>query len=176
VNRYLNLTLSLGCRYVLAAVFLMAAVTKITDLSGFADEIVLHSDLAYYPATVVAAVLPWLELTCGVCLALGVAVREAALILSVLLLALLCYAVTHLGQADCHCFLFPTRTQESIWWPPLRNGLLLFCALWTCRRVPMRAKNARMPGTVEDSLSNIVPLGDKTASRFRFLGRADFKD
>jgi uncharacterized membrane protein YphA (DoxX/SURF4 family) len=176
VGRYLELSFSLGCRYVLAAVFLMAAVTKITDLSGFADEIVLHSGLAYYPAMTVAAILPWLELTCGVCLALGQAVREAALILTILLLALLGYALTHLGQADCHCFLFPTRTPELIWWPPLRNGLLLFCALWTCRRIPVRAKHAWMPGTVEDGLTDNVPFGDKTATGFQFLGRADFKD
>src|SRR6516165_132373 len=99
--------LAFACRYILAAVFLMAALTKITDLSRFADEMVLHSGMPYYPAVAIAAILPWLELTCGLCLAAGYAVREAALILLLLLLGFLCYSVTHLGQPDCHCFLFP---------------------------------------------------------------------
>jgi putative oxidoreductase len=176
VRRNLDLTFSLICRYVVAAVFLMAAVTKIADLSRFADEVVLHSGLPYYPAMLVAASLPWLELTCGVCLAVGPAVREAALILSILSLALLCYALTHLGQSDCHCFLFPTRAPELIWWPPVRNALLLMCALWTCRRIPLRAQHAWMPGTVQDGLADNAPFGDKTATGFRFLGRTDFKD
>src|SRR5262249_50768217 len=129
MRQHLLLWIRLGCRYVLAAVFLMAAITKITDLSGFTDEMVLHSGLPYYPALALAAILPWLELTCGVCLALGYAVREAASILVLLLLALLCYSLTHLGQTDCHCFLFPTRTPEWMWWPTIRNSLLLACAL-----------------------------------------------
>ena len=78
--------------------------------------------------------LPWLELTCGVCLALGQAVREAALLSAVLLVGLLAYALTHLGQPDCHCFLFPGSEPEWMWWPPVRNGLLLLCALRTCWR------------------------------------------
>src|SRR5438270_1320942 len=71
-------SLSLVCRYILAAVFLMAAVTKIANLRGFAYQLDLHSGLPEDLSVVIAAVLPWLELTCGLCLALGRAVREAA--------------------------------------------------------------------------------------------------
>src|SRR5262249_12881438 len=85
VHPLVSQALSLICRYVLAAVFLMAAVSKITDLGGFADQVVLHSGLPFRAALVVAGVLPWLELTCGVCLAFGRAVREAALLLAILL-------------------------------------------------------------------------------------------
>jgi uncharacterized membrane protein YphA (DoxX/SURF4 family) len=123
-------SLSSGCRYLLAFVFLAAAVTKLTDLSGFTDRVVLHSGLPYHASLVVAAVLPWLELTCGVCLALGYAVREAALLLAVLLVALLVYALTHLGPTDCGCFLFPGREPQWTWWAPARNALLLLCAIY----------------------------------------------
>jgi putative oxidoreductase len=130
VRRWLLVVLWLGCRYVLAAVFLMAAVSKLADMRGFSDQLVLRSGLPYAWSTKVAVVLPWLELTCGLCLTFGRAVREAALLLSMLLAALLVYALTHLGQSDCRCFLFPGREPQWTWWMPVRNAVLLLCALY----------------------------------------------
>jgi putative oxidoreductase len=118
------------CRWILAVVFLMAGVTKVTDLHGFADEITLHSGLPYSAGLVVAAVLPWLELICGTCLVAGYAVREAALLLVILLILLFVYSLLHLNEPDCACFFFPKPDALAIWWwPPVRNALLLFCGL-----------------------------------------------
>jgi uncharacterized membrane protein YphA (DoxX/SURF4 family) len=133
VRRAFRLILNIGCQYVLAVVFLMAAITKITDLPGFADQLLIHSDLPSPVARVVAAVLPWLELTCGACLALGYAKREAAVLLAILLVGLLVYSLTHLGPEDCGCFLFPVPTEHFTWWPPVRNGLLLLGAIYLAR-------------------------------------------
>ncbi len=119
-----------SCRWVLAVVFLMAGITKVTDLHGFADEVLVHSGLPYSLGRVVAVTLPWLELTCGACLLAGYAVREAALLLVILLTLLLVYSLLHLNESDCACFLFPRpRTLMTWWWPPLRNSLLLLCGL-----------------------------------------------
>ena len=87
----------------LAAVFLMAGVTKVTDLRGFGDDVLLHSGLPYWVGVVVAAVLPWLELTCAACLLAGYAVREAALLLVIVLTMLLVYSLLHLNERDCAC-------------------------------------------------------------------------
>ena len=115
----------------LAVVFLMAGVTKVTDLHGFADEVLLHSGLPYSVGTVVAASLPWLELICGACLLAGYAVREAALLLVILLTMLLVYSLLHLHEPDCACFVFPRPEALTVWWwTPLRNALLLFCGVW----------------------------------------------
>lgn len=126
--------LALSCRFLLAAVFLMAAVTKLTDLPGFRNQLDIQSGLPESLTLLLAAGLPWLELICGLCLAMGWAVREAALLLTLLLAGLLAYALTHLGQSDCGCFLFPGRTPQWAWWPPVRNALLLLSALWTAAR------------------------------------------
>jgi uncharacterized membrane protein YphA (DoxX/SURF4 family) len=108
----------------------MAALTKITDLNAFAALVQTHAGLPHWLGELVAAFLPWLELTCAACLLSGKAVREAATILAVVLVALLLYALTHLGQPDCGCWVFPKVGTEAIWWwPPLRNGMLLFCSL-----------------------------------------------
>jgi putative oxidoreductase len=115
---------------VLAVVFLMAGVTKVTDLHGFANEVVLHSGLPYSVSLVVAAGLPWLELVCGACLLAGYAVREAALLLTVLLTMLLVYSLLHRHELDCACFVFPRPDALAVWWwTPLRNALLLLCGV-----------------------------------------------
>ena len=113
----------------------MAGLTKVTDLRGFADEVLLHSGLPYSVGLTVAAVLPWLELTCAACLLAGYAVREAALLLAILLTGLLLYSLLHWNEPDCACFVFPTAQALTFWWwPPVRNALLLLCAVSTARR------------------------------------------
>jgi uncharacterized membrane protein YphA (DoxX/SURF4 family) len=119
------------CRWLLAAVFLMAAISKIIDLPDFSNRVVLHSGLPYKPALIVAAVIPWLELTCGLCLALRVATREAAALVATMLIAFLVYALFHLHEDNCQCFLFPSTLAplNQGWWPPARNLLLLLVSL-----------------------------------------------
>jgi uncharacterized membrane protein YphA (DoxX/SURF4 family) len=124
-------TLSATCRALLAVAFLAAGASKATDQAGFADRLILHSGLSTGLATLVAASLPWLELTCGFCLVLGVAVREAALIAGVLLVTFLGYSLVHFGERDCNCFFFP-GTQPLMmqgWWPLARNLVLLLCTV-----------------------------------------------
>jgi uncharacterized membrane protein YphA (DoxX/SURF4 family) len=131
----------LVCRYVLAAVFLMAALSKILDPNEFSARLD-HSGLPDKITIVVAVILPWLELVCGLCLALGVAVREAATLLSAFLILFLIHSLLRYGEGDCGCFLFPTPesfttpgfpTRESFttpgWWPPARDFLFLLCGL-----------------------------------------------
>jgi uncharacterized membrane protein YphA (DoxX/SURF4 family) len=130
---------ALACRYALAVVFLMAAVTKVTDLTAFEDRLVLSSGLAPALALPAARFLPWLELTLGACLVLGYAVREASFLAGVLLGLFLVYGVLRPAESDCGCFLFPTlRPAPPGWWQPARNLLLLACAMVCFRtaRVP----------------------------------------
>ena len=125
-----------ACRWLLAVVFLLAGAGKVTDMAAFADVVLVHSHSPYYVGVVAAAWFPWLELTCGVSLALGYAVREVACILSVLLVGLLAYSVVSFGDpASCGCILLPVPTEWTpAWWPPARNGVLLLTALWLARR------------------------------------------
>jgi uncharacterized membrane protein YphA (DoxX/SURF4 family) len=121
-----------ACRWILAILFLMAGVSKVTDLAAFEDVVRLHSPAPTIVGRVVAAWLPWLELTCGACLALGYAVRETASILSVVLAGLLVYTLLYpdVGQS-CGCFVFPVKVETvPPWWPPVRNALLLLASGW----------------------------------------------
>jgi uncharacterized membrane protein YphA (DoxX/SURF4 family) len=116
-------------RYLLAIVFLAAGASKLLDLSQFVDRLVVHSPLRAEIARAAALFLPWLELTCGVCLAVGYAVREAATIVAVLLLMFLGYSLFFRIEGDCGCFIIPQWTAAHWWWTPLRNLLLLPCAV-----------------------------------------------
>jgi putative oxidoreductase len=126
--------LTAACRYLLAAIFLMAAVTKIVNPEAFRDRVLQEAHLPLDLARAVIWVLPWLELTCGACLALGYAVREAALLVSILLGLFTLHALLNLSEADCGCFLTPLPEPALAWWPPVRNALLLACGvrvLWS---------------------------------------------
>ena len=69
-------------RFVLAAVFIYAAVHKIGRPLAFADEIHAYGVVDYGPPLyVMAVVLPWLELLCGLSLVTGVFIRGSALVL-----------------------------------------------------------------------------------------------
>lgn len=118
------------CRYMLAVAFLMAALTKVTDQRKFEDRVVLHAPVPAEAALAVARFLPWLELTCAGCLLFGRAVREAALVVVLLLLSFVIYGLLAPAGADCGCLLFPGSEQLTApWWGTVRNLLLLLCGI-----------------------------------------------
>ena len=127
--RWLPGGLRLGCRFVLAGAFLAAAVSKITDLEGFRNLLLLHARLPEGVSTLIAAWLPWLELTCAACLLFGRAVREAALLLDVLLLGFIAYQLIHHDQPDCGCFIFPSISKAGLAWHLVLDLVLLACGL-----------------------------------------------
>ena len=124
----------LTIRYLLGAVFLTAASSKIINLRDFENQVLLHSSLSQALSTVpmslrlvrmVVLFLPWLELTCGLSLVLGRAVRESAAIICLLLSLFIVEAFVFRGE-DCHCFFFPNVIATTPWWwHPIRDGLLL---------------------------------------------------
>jgi putative oxidoreductase len=74
--------LLLAFRLFLAAVFIYAAAQKIGKPAAFAEEIHNYGVVDYgAPLYLMAVVLPWLELLCGLALVAGVFVRGAALVL-----------------------------------------------------------------------------------------------
>jgi uncharacterized membrane protein YphA (DoxX/SURF4 family) len=121
--------LHLFCRYLIGGVFLLAAVTKITEPLVFVERLELHSGLPLFLARAVGIYLPWLELTCGFCLVLGVAVREAAVLLVGLLLVFLGVGLLQ-PTADCGCLVFPRQMEALAAGPGMvvRNLVLLLLA------------------------------------------------
>lgn len=102
-NSYLLLTL----RLILGAVFVFAAIEKISDPSLFAQSIMNFRLLPEFSVNFFALVLPWLELTSGLFLLLGLFSPESSLILFSMLLVFTTAVFIALLRGlniDCGCF------------------------------------------------------------------------
>jgi hypothetical protein len=100
------------------------------------DFLAVHAGLPPWAAFAVAAVLPWLELTCGLCLLTGWAAREAAVPTLLLLAAFVVHGLVHPAEGDCGCAAWPARLSLPPGGPWLlgRNLALMACALLTALR------------------------------------------
>lgn len=94
-------------RIALGAIFIYAALPKIADPVSFAGTVASYKILPYFWSYFVAAVLPFLELICGVLLLSGYRVRAGALIVAAMnalfMVALVSLIVRGL-DIDCGCF------------------------------------------------------------------------
>jgi uncharacterized membrane protein YphA (DoxX/SURF4 family) len=73
-NKYTLLAL----RLILGTIFILAAVGKIPESAKFVDVVTGYGLLPWDLARAYGIILPWLELTIGICLVLGLLTRLAA--------------------------------------------------------------------------------------------------
>ena len=91
----------------LAAVFVVAGISKTADPPGFAEEVFNYRLLPGITVNALALVLPWLEVLAGLALFLGLLQRTAARIFGLLLLVFIGALAINLGRGrpvDCGCF------------------------------------------------------------------------
>ena len=94
-------------RIILGLVFIYASLDKISNPSDFSDLIDNFHISPVLLSNIVALILPWVELLCGLCLIFGCMVRGA----NVLIFAMLLFFIMILSQAvyrgiDTHCGCF----------------------------------------------------------------------
>ncbi len=102
-----NKYLILGARIVLGLVFIIASIDKIAFPDAFAANIQAYGLTPYPLVNLMALILPWLELICGIFLLTGVLVRSSAAIISALLVIFIVAIVIALVRdlkIDCGCF------------------------------------------------------------------------
>ncbi len=91
----------------LAAVFLTAAYPKILDAKNFAGDILAYDLVGWSVAKGIAVWLPWMEAIAGLLILIGVWLRPAAAIVTVLSAIFAVAKVSALMrglQIDCGCF------------------------------------------------------------------------
>lgn len=94
-------------RVVLGGIFVYAAILKIADPVAFAGSVAAYRILPYFASYLAAAVLPFLELICGLLLLSGYRVRAGALIvagMNLIFIAALASAIVRGLDIDCGCF------------------------------------------------------------------------
>lgn len=99
---------------VLGAIFVYASLDKIANPREFAGIVYRYqvigpnATVGYLPANLLATVLPWLELLCGLLLITGLWRREAALLTALMLVSFVVaagWALAHgIDIENCGCF------------------------------------------------------------------------
>ncbi|HEX9974597.1 MAG TPA: MauE/DoxX family redox-associated membrane protein [bacterium] len=94
-------------RWLVAAIFIFAGITKILNPENFARDIDNYRMLPYLLVTVMAIILPWLEILCGIFLIIGKWEKGAAvtlLILTLMFLIAMSSAIFRGLDITCGCF------------------------------------------------------------------------
>lgn len=97
----------LAIRLVLGFVFIYASIDKIAHPAEFAQAIYNYRMLPHWTINSMALVMPWLELFCGVLIAIGILFRGSALMIGVMLAVFIIAISSALVRGldiSCGCF------------------------------------------------------------------------
>ncbi len=111
-NKSLDRSLQL-LKWLIAALFIFAGISKILDPATFAKDIDNYRMLPYLLVTLMAIILPWLEVLCGIFLIIGNWKKGAAfllLLLTFMFLIAISSAMARGLDITCGCF---SRTLEG---------------------------------------------------------------
>jgi len=115
-------------RLVLGVIFVVASIEKISAPDIFAANIQAYHILPLPCINIVALIVPWIELICGIALLMGVRVTAAAGLVSsmlVVFIAAILMAMAKNLNIDCGCF--GSTNATPVGWPKVMEdvGMLL---------------------------------------------------
>ncbi|ACM19179.1 hypothetical protein Geob_0817 [Geotalea daltonii FRC-32] len=119
-------------RVALGTVFVYAGALKADDIVAFAGNIAAYQLLPYWANYLAAAILPWLEICCGLLLIIGWRLRAASalvILLNVVFIIALSAALVRGLDIDCGCFKQGGGDKTSAWQALLRDVVLLAAAI-----------------------------------------------
>lgn len=102
-----NKYLLLGLRLVLGGVFIYASVYKVAEPEEFARSIYNYRMLPEETINLMAIIMPWLELICGILIIIGAFVRGSAALIGLMLLVFIIAISSALARGldiSCGCF------------------------------------------------------------------------
>jgi len=114
---------------ILGGLFFYAGYLKLLHPEDFAEAVLAYRLLPVALVGAATAVLPWLEVAAGLCLAVGLKRRSCLLLLGLLTWIFMLVMLVTLARGlkiDCGCGLFFTRQVGLV--PILEDGLILLWA------------------------------------------------
>jgi len=125
--------LLVATRVALGALFLWAALSKLPDMEGFAQDVANYRILPALLVPYVAAAVIGIELLAALALISGVMARPAALAVAGLLTAFIAFLAQALSRGlDLRCGCFGSDELAS-WWTVVRDAAMLAAALVVAR-------------------------------------------
>lgn len=106
------------CRLILAAVFLAAALGKISSPKEFSDSVAAYRMLPITWVNIIAILLSWVELIVGLALISGTQTKQAALLSILLNAVFVIAAVSAMSRGlniECGCFTL-SKAHSSVGW------------------------------------------------------------
>ncbi len=127
-------------RMALGMVFIVASIDKIADPTAFATSVTGYRIVPQGPAMLMATVLPWIELLCGLGLVLGRFVRGSTLLALVMLTVFTIAVLSALWRGldiSCGCYTQEPNAERLGWWKVGENGFLLMMSvlIWCRSRI-----------------------------------------
>jgi putative oxidoreductase len=158
--------LTVRVQIALGAIFVAAALPKISDPPSFAHMIYNYRVLPGGLINISALVMPWVELLAGIALILGVWVKPARWIIALLLVTFMTAITINLARGnaiDCGCFdvSAANKTHEErihdMWFVLIRDtGMLLMVAqLAFAEKVRRRAAGEELSPAAAEELPTI---------------------
>ncbi|MEW6412943.1 MAG: MauE/DoxX family redox-associated membrane protein [Candidatus Zixiibacteriota bacterium] len=124
---------TMAVRLTLGITFVYASYYKLVDPSEFARSIWYYHLMPGSSINLLAIILPWLELLCGLCLIAGIYYRGAIVIvagMTVVFIIAMSSALMRGINLDCGCFKASGDGNSSIWQSILFDMGLLILAAW----------------------------------------------
>ncbi len=115
-------------KWIVAAIFIFAGISKILNPAAFARDIDNYRLLPYFLVTIMAIILPWLEVLCGIFLIFGRWRKGAAFILlflTFIFLIAIGSAVARGLDISCGCFSM-TIEGTKVGYTRLAQDIVLF--------------------------------------------------
>ncbi|WP_051366911.1 DoxX family protein [Hamadaea tsunoensis] len=162
--------ISLLVRLALAAVFLGAGLSKITDLAGSARAVNAYQLMSWPAAQVVGAVQPFVEIVIGLLLLAGLVTRFAAWLAAIGLVIFISGIASAWARGlsiDCGCFSkggqLPVGVAPNYTWDIVRDTLFLalaiFLILYPSSRFSLDAKVLGPPVNMEEEFDEQARAG-----------------
>jgi uncharacterized membrane protein YphA (DoxX/SURF4 family) len=123
-------------RVYVGGVFIAASIYKIIYPAEFAETLASYQLAPFWAVHLLALIMPWIELICGVLLLLGLRTKAAALIVAALL-TLFCVAILAALLREipigCGCF---SSVEEPLGWGTLLRDLIWLAMTLQIYRYP----------------------------------------
>jgi putative oxidoreductase len=127
-------SVALMLRLYLGGIFIYASMYKISYPVEFAENIASYQIVPYWAVNLMAIVLPWTELICGILLVVGVRSKSAVcMIAGMLVIFILAIALALLRNIPIGCGCFHSMEEPMDWTTLLRDFAWLAMAIHVYR-------------------------------------------